>query len=332
MTLKPALHVIAEAMGYMYAAALRAAVLLSVADQLADGPRTPAELAPLTGAQAPFLRRLLRYLATREVFREDEDGRFHLTPAADVLRADSPESVRVGVLTVTSDLFWLPAARLAETVRTGEPGFTVQYGLPFFDYLTENPGQGAMFAQGMAQMSTGEAEYVTTDFELPATGVVVDVGGGVGGLLLSVLVARPGLHGILLDQEKVLAGNVLAALAAPDRWELAPGDFFDSVPAGDVYLLSHILHDWTDEECVRILSNCRRAMRPGGTVLAIETVIAPGNEPQAGKQLDLFMMVLLTGRERTRPEFERVFDMAGLRLTRVIPTDGPFSLVVGEVG
>lgn len=329
MTLHPAHHIVNEAMSYMYSAALRAAALLSVADQLTDGPRTPEELARAIGADAAFLRRLLRYLATREVFREDEDGRFHLTPYADVLRADHPASVRTGVLTVTSDLYWLTTPRLAESVRGGEPGFPKQFGLPFFDYLAENPHLAAMFGECMSQISTGDDEYVTANYDFPETGVVVDVGGGVGGLLRAVLRTRPGLHGILVDHEKVLSGNVLGDLP-PDRWELAPGDFFDSVPAGDVYLLRHVLHDWTDEECVRILSNCRGAMRPGGTVLAMDAVIAPGNEPHPGKQLDLFMMLLLTGRERTSTEFEAIFTEAGLRLTRVISTDGPFALVEGE--
>jgi SAM-dependent methyltransferase len=326
----PARHVVSEAMGYMYAAALRAAALLSVADQLADGPRDAAELAEITGADAGFLRRLLRYLATRQIFREDEEGRFHLTPCADVLRADSPTSIRTGVLAVTSDLYWLPSGHLVDAIRSGRPGFDRHFGRPFFDYLAENPSLGAMFAEGMAQFSVGDDEYVTANHAFPDTGVVVDVGGGLGGLLLAVLRGNPGLSGVLLDHEKVVAATVLDQLAAPDRWAAVAGDFFESVPAGDVYLLRHVLHDWTDDQCVRILSNCRRAMRPGGTVLAIDAVISPGNEPHIGKQLDMFMLLFLTGQERTRPEFETLFGRAGLRVTRVIPTDGPFAVIEAE--
>jgi SAM-dependent methyltransferase len=325
----PVRHVLGEAMAYVYAAAVRAAVELEVADRLADGPLRPAELAAATGADESSLARLLRLLATRGVFREDPDGRFHLTPAADALRADAPRSIRVGVLTVTSEVFWTSSRDLAVAVRTGEPAFDRRYGRPFFDFLAQNPDEGANFNDGMANLSAIETDEIVGSYDLPATGTVVDVGGGQGGLLLAALRARPGLHGVLFDRTEVLPGNVLGQLGEEDRWDLVAGDFFESVPAGDLYLLKNVLHDWSDEQCVRILENCRRAMRPGGRVLAVDAVIAPDNEPHFGKTTDMFMMLLVPGRERGRGEFEDLFHRAGLRVTRVLPTPGAVSLVEG---
>lgn len=326
----PIRYVTAEAMGFMYAAALRAATLLGVAERLVDGPRDADELAELVGANGPYLRRLLRLLATREIFREDEDGRFHLTPYADVLRADAPRTVRAAVLGMTSDLAWLPSGELVEAIRHGAPAFDSHFGRPFFDYLTANPEKGALFNEGMVNLTAGEYGYLTSAYDFPDSGVMVDLGGGHGSLLLAVLRAHPDLRGVLFDREAVLAGHLLGQLGADDRWELVPGDFFESVPAGDFYALKNVLHDWSDEQCVRILANCRRAMNPGGKVVAVDAVLPPGNEPHLGKVQDVFMMLLLTGQERTGAEFTRLFEQAGLRVTRVVPTGGSYSVIEAE--
>ncbi|OLF09576.1 methyltransferase [Actinophytocola xanthii] len=322
----PVRHVLSEAMGYVYAAAMRAAVELEIAERLADGPRLPEELAADAGADAPSLARLLRFLATRGVFREDAEGRFHLTPYADPLRADAPRSIRTGVLAVTAEVFWTSSRDLGEAVRSGEPAFDRRYGRPFFDFLAANPDEGAMFNDGMANLSAIEVDDIVASYDLPTTGTVVDVGGGQGGLLLAALRARPGLTGILFDRPEVLPGNVLAGLGEA-RYDLVAGDFFESVPGGDLYLLKNVLHDWSDEQCVRILENCRRAMRPGGRVLALDAVIEPDNQPHFGKTTDMFMMLLVPGRERGRREFEDLFDRAGLRVTRVLPTPSAVAVV-----
>ena len=320
-------HLATEAVAYLYPAALRAAAQLEVAEQLADGPRDVAELAELTGTNGPYLRRLLRYLASRGTFREDEDGRFHLTPQADLLRADAPRSMRAGVLLVTQDDWWQSVTDLAEAIRHGEPAFERHVGRPLFAYLAEHPEHGSLFDAGMAAYSAGDIGHVIDGYDFPDSGVMVDVGGGRGTLLLAALRARPGLHGILLDQEEVLAGNVLPDLGADDRWTLHAGDFFSSVPAGDIYTVKNVLHDWDDDQCVRILENCRRAMNPGGRVLALDAVIPSGNDPHFGKALDMLMLVLLPGQGRTQPEFERIFERAGFRVTQVIPTPGTVSMI-----
>jgi hypothetical protein len=320
-------HIVTESLAFLYPAALRAAALLEVAEHLADGPRDVAELAGLTGANGPYLRRLLRFLASHGTFREDEDGRFHLTPQADLLRADAPRSMRAGVLMATQDGFWQSAADLAEAVRRGEPAFDRRFGQPVFAYLAEHPEHGPLFDAGMAAFSAGDIGYLIAGYDFPNDGVMVDVGGGRGGLLLAALRARPGLRGILLDQEKVLAGNALPDLGADDRWETVTGDFFSSVPAGDLYTVKNVLHDWNDDQCVRLLENCRRAMNPGARLLAVDTVIPPGNDPHLGKALDILMLLLLPGQGRTQPEFERIFERAGFRITQVIPTPGTVSMI-----
>jgi hypothetical protein len=323
----PHWHIVSGSAAFLYPVALRAAALLDVAEHLVGGPRDPAELAELVGADASFLRRVLRFLASHGTFREDGDGRFHLTPQADLLRSTVPGSLRAGVLLVTSDMWWLPARDLVEAVRHGEPAFDRHFGEPFFNYLASHPEAGPLFSAGMAGFSAGDTESVVDGYDLPGDGVMVDVGGGRGGLLLAALRARPGLRGVLFDREEALAGNVLRELGADDRCTLVPGDFFESVPAGDFYLLKNILHDWNDDQCVRILENCRRAMNPGATMLVVDAVIPPGNDPHFGKALDMFMMLLLTGQERTEPEFERLFERAGFRTVQVIPTPGPLSMI-----
>lgn len=324
----PTQYVLDEAMGYVYSAALRAVALLDVAEHLADGPRYPGELAELTGSYGPFLRRVLRLLATKEIFREDAEGRFHLTPRANVLRAGVPGTMRAGVLAVTHEVYWLPTHDLVDAVRHGEPAFDRRYGQPFFDYLAANPSVGAVFNEGMANFSAGEFDRIVAGYDFPDSGVLVDVGGGFGGLLLAILRARPGLRGVLLDREGVVAGNVLEPVA--ERCEVVAGDFFDAVPPGDFYTVKNVLHDWTDDECVRILENCRRAMRPGAKLLAVDVVLPTGNQPHVGKVLDLVIMLLLTGQERTLPQFDAIFSRAGLRIVRVIETAGAFALIEAE--
>ncbi|QFZ20804.1 methyltransferase [Saccharothrix syringae] len=328
----PVRQVLSDAMAHLYSAALRAAVLLDVAEHLADGPRDAADLAGEIGAHGPSLHRLLRFLAGRGVFREDEDGRFHLTPAGDVLRADAPRTVRTAVLGMTSDLCLLPATGLAAALRDGGTAFEHRFGRPLFEYLAENPEAGDEFNQAMVDISTAEGDAILAVYDFPGSGVVVDVGGGHGALLLSVLRAHPGLRGVLLDQDAVVAGHLLGQLGGDDRWEVVAGDFFDSVPPGDLLVLKNVLHDWDDEQCARILGNCRRALRPGGRVLVVDAVIPPGNEPDFSKLLDMSMLTLLPGRERTEPQFRDLFDRAGLRLTRVVRTAGVFSLIEAVPG
>ncbi|KUL38505.1 SAM-dependent methyltransferase [Streptomyces sp. NRRL F-4489] len=322
---------IEQSLGHLYSAALRTAALLHLADHLAGGPRTAAELAQLTGTDAVFLRRCLRYLAGRGVFSEDGNAAFHLTPAAQFLRTGVPGSLRDAVLMLTDDIFVRSSAALDETVRTGAPAFPKVFGAPFFEYLKDHSATRALFDTGMAAFSEPVDDLVAGAYPFPGEGTVVDVGGGRGGLLRHVLLRHPGLSGVLFDQEPALRDHVLDTAELAGRWRTEPGDFFAAVPdGGDVYLLKHVLHDWEDEAAVRILRSCRRGLAPGGKVLVIDSVPAPGNAPHPGRALDVAMMTLVTGKERGPKELDDLFARSGLRRTRILPTPTFASIVEAE--
>lgn len=316
-----AAHLADQALSHLYAAALRAAAELHLADHLAAGPRSAGELARLTGADASPLGRLLRLLASREIFREDDDGAFGLTPAAEFLRTDAAGSLHAAILLFTDESLTRSFAGLGETLRTGRPAFPAVFGSPFFEHLATDPALREVFDSGMAAFSDPVDDLVADDYPFPERGTVVDVGGGRGGLLRNVLLRHPGLSGVLFDQEPALREHLLHAVEPADRWRAEAGDFFASVPGGgDVYILKHVLHDWSDEACVRILRSCRRGLAPGGKVLVVDAVLPPGNEPHPGKALDVAMMTLVDGRERGPAELDALFSQANLRRTRVLPT------------
>lgn len=319
-----------EALAYAAPAALRAVAVCGVADHLADGPRTARELAGTTGLDAGALHRVLRLLVTRGLFTEDPEGRFALTTRGALLRSGIPGSLRDAVLMLTDPTFWDPAARLDHCLRTGESVFTEVFGVPFFDHFARDPATAAVFHDGMAAMSSVEDGPIARAYGFPATGTVVDIGGGRGGFLAAALRTAPGLTGVLYDRPHVLAGHGLGPAAdLAGRWTTAEGDFFEKVPTGDFLVLKRILHDWTDDQSVTLLRNCRRALAPGGRVLVVDAVITPGGRPHQGKTLDLLMMASLVGRERTEDDFRTLFAAAGLRLTRIVPTPAVLSVVEG---
>ncbi len=321
-------HLLEEALGHLHSAALRAAAELRLADHLAAGPRTPADLARAIDVDTSALHRLLRLLASRAVFREDGAGAFHLTPAAELLRTDVPGSLHPAVLLITDDMFLRSAAGMTGTVRTGEPAFPKAFGLPFFEHLETDAGARAMFDAGMAAFSGPQDAAIAAAYPFPADGTVVDVAGGRGGLLREVLLRHPGLTGILFDQAPALREPLLDTPDLTGRWRAEPGDFFASVPSGgDILLLKHVLADWNDEDCVRILRSCRQSLAPGGRVLVIDPVLPPGNDPHPGKSLDLQMMTALGGRSRGPVDLDTLFARADLRLTRVLPTPNFTSIV-----
>lgn len=320
-------YLIAEAMGYLRAASLRAVAQLGVADHLGDEPRPVEELAEATGTNPDFLHRVLRLLATMNIFRQEEDGRFSLQPLGQGLRTDSRSSARWGVVMSSMNTHWFSAFDLAQSMRTGKPVFNELFGKSYFDYVAEDEKAGAEFHGGMGSFSGAARRLALDAYDFPATGTVVDVGGGQGGFLRDILLRNPGLNGVLLDQAHVLPGAVPEDIDA-GRWTEVAGDFFEEVPAGgNLYVLSYIMHDWSDDECVRILRNCRKAMAPGARIAVFDAVVEPGNEPDDAKLLDLVMLLLVTGRERTAEEFGRLFEQADLRLERIVSAEGPLSVV-----
>ncbi|MEU1409330.1 methyltransferase [Streptomyces sp. NPDC005728] len=306
-------------LGYVYSAALHTAARFGIADHLADGPRSADELARAAGVDGPYLYRLLRFLATKGVFREDEEGRFHLTALAEPLRTGTERSLRDYIMVRGEAVFWESAGRLHEAVRTGTTAFEGLYGVPFYDHVASDPELGRAFNASMAAFSETLSNDVAGALDFSGVKSAVDVGGGRGGLLRALLRANEHLTGILFDLESVVAGHVLDVPELAGRWSVQGGDFFVSVPSGaDVYLLKHVLASWPDEECVRILATCRRAMPAGGRLLAVNAMIPAGNEPHPGKTIDMLMMTVLNGKGRTRAEYEALLTAAGFSVLRVL--------------
>ena len=315
--------------GYRLTQSLYVAASLSLADLLGDGDKSADELAAATGANRDALYRTLRALASVGVFAETTEGRFTLTPLAELLRQDHPLSVRAQILYVADEAYraW---GNLLQGVMTGENPYKQVFGAPHFQRLAQQPESNERFNQAMSASSRQAARNIVAAYDFATAGQVVDIAGGQGVLIAAILRAHPALHGVLFDLPHVLenALPLLQAAGVADRCELASGDFFVAVPPGDTYTLRHILHDWEDGDCVAILRSCAQALAPGGRVLAIESVIEPGNDPSPAKFLDMMMFVMNGGRERTADDYRRLFTAAGLTLTRIIPA-GAESLVEG---
>jgi hypothetical protein len=321
--------------GFMVSAALGVVAQLGVADHLADEPRSTPDLAARTGANEDALYRVLRALATTGIFTETSSRTFALTPSGALLRSNVPGSMRDMVLWLCDSFHFRVYAEMAHSVRTGETLGVKLLGMPVFEYLQHNPELAARFNNAMTNFSAGIAPAVLEAYDFGGIDVLVDVAGGHGMLLASVLRKYPSMRGILFDVEHVIAGaKAPEALGVADRCDKVSGDFFEAVPrGGDAYVLKSIIHDWDDEKAGAILRNTRAALegKPNGKVLLVEAVIKPGNEPDLSKLGDLEMMLLPGGRERTEAEFAALFARNGFQLTRVVPTRAPLWVVEAQV-
>ena len=318
--------------GKWVAMAVSVAAKLRVADALAAGPKSAADLAAETGTHAPSLYRVLRALAGVGVFAEGADGRFAQTPLSAVLRSDVPGSMRALADYCGADWSWRPWGHLLDAVRTGRTAFDAVFGEPVFEYLAKHPDESAVFNEGMTGFSMQEAPAVAEAYNFSPFDTVVDVGGGHGHLLCTILKKYAGPRGVVFDAPHVAEGATprIAAAGLADRCRAEGGDFFASVPAGDAYVLKHIVHDWPDDKAAAILRNCRAAAKPGAKLVLVEMVIPPGNGPSPGKLLDLEMLVVASGRERTEGEYAHLLAGAGWKLTRVLPTASPTSVIEGD--
>jgi ubiquinone/menaquinone biosynthesis C-methylase UbiE len=318
--------------GYWHTQAIYVAAKLRIADHLSDGPRTIEELAEATGAHTRSLYRLLRALASIEIFAEDSDGRFSLTPLAEPLRSNVESSQR-SMAIMRGEWQYRAWGELLHSVQTGECAFEKAHGLPLFDFLSKNAGAGAVFDDAMTGIHGRETVAMLEAYDFSGIATLADIGGGNGSLISAVLQKYPNMKGILLDRPAVIdrARANIESARVMDRCELVAGDFFDSLPRGaDAYLLRHIIHDWNDEQAITILKNCHQAMGDHARLLVVEFVIPPGNEPFFGKWFDLAMMVVPGGMERTEDEYRKLFDAAGFRLLRTVPTKLEVSVVEGE--
>lgn len=321
------------AIGYWVARLVHVAAKLRLADLLKGGPRTPEDLATSTGVQPLALYRVLRALASVGVFAETTGRRFKLTPLAATLQTGVPASRHGWALMINENWMWDAWKELLHGVKTGEVPFLKAHGVPIFEYFEKHPEDLQVFGESMTSLSKTENPTVAAAYKFSEIRTLVDVGGGHGSLLATILKANPKLKGVLYDQPSVIAraqkDQHVTAKGIADRCRLESGNFFEAVPkSGDVYIMKSILHDWNDEACVKILANCRDAMNEKGKVLVVDNVIAPGNDPGWGKLLDI-QMLIIGGRERTRKEFATLFAAAGLKLTRVVPTKCPLSIVEG---
>lgn len=313
--------------------AIAVAAELGIADFLRDRPRTTAEIARMANASEDGVYRLLRALGSVGLFAETGTRKFRLTPLGRLLRTDSPQALGGYARFVGHESTWRPWGELRHSVRTGAPAFDQVFAMPIFEYFASMPDSAAVFDKAMTSISTMESKAVVTSYDFSRINTLVDVAGGHGLMIMTVLKANRRMRGILFDLPHVTAGAtaLLDSGGVADRCQILSGDFFASVPEGaDAYMMKHIIHDWDDERATQILRSCHRAMRPGSKVLIVDAVIPSGNRAHFGKLLDLEMLVLTPrGRERTQAEFRELLKRSGFRLRRVVSTDTHLSIVEG---
>ncbi len=314
--------------GYQISQAIAVAARLGIADRLAEGPRSVVELAETTGSHPGSLLRLMRALAAVGVFTEAREGgeRFGLTVLGEGLRSDVAGSSRAVAIHAGQGYMWAAWGELLHSVRTGEAAFRHVHGMSAWEYRERHSDAGEVFDRAMAATVDDVAAAIVDSYDFTDAGLIVDVGGGRGGLLAAILSACPGVRGVLFDRPRVLveAGAVLEEAGVLDRCDVEAGDFFDGVPGGgDLYVLKGVIHDWGDGDAGRILGSCRRAMTAGTKLLVIDQVVPEDREPQPFTLfMDLHMMVIHGAEERTEGAYVTLLESAGFRLERVVPVLG----------
>jgi hypothetical protein len=327
----PADQIFQLCLGFIPAICLNVVAKLSVAEQLVVGPKSVAELARVASVNEDALCRVMRAVSVFGIFKELDGRRFEQTPASDMLRAEHPQSLRPFVLFFPDPLHFRLYSNLMHSVKTGETTGKVTVGMELFEYLKGAPEDSATFNAAMVNLTHIFIPAVLEAYDFSGTQTLVDVGGGHGSVLASILQKYPAMKGILADIDHVVAGAsaYLMSMGVADRCRTVPIDFFKSVPAGgDTYILKNIIHDWDDSRSITILKNIRTALAntKQGKVLLLELVIGPGGNP-LGYLADIEMMVLPGGRERSEEEYRSLFERAGFRLTRIVPTQSPQSII-----
>src|SRR5689334_13010972 len=311
--------------------ALGTIVEIGVPDQLAKGPRQCRDMAREAGLSEDALYRLLRALASMGLFAESANRRFRLTSMGQLLRSDHSQSLAGYARFTGHDITWRPWGELNYSVKTGLPAFDHVFNASVFEYLSQNPEVAAVFDEAMTSISAMEARAASEAYDFKGIQTLMDVAGGHGVLLATVLSRHKRMRGVLFDLAHVAAGATATFTRAgiTGRVRIESGDFFKELPLGsDAIIMKHIVHDWDDESATRILQACHRALGSRGKLLIVDPVVPPGNAPHYGKLLDLEMLVLTPrGRERTKAEFAKLLRGAGFRLSRVIATESPLSIV-----
>jgi O-methyltransferase domain/Dimerisation domain len=317
--------------GVFITGAISCLATLGVPDLLEHGPKSAAELASQIGADSRALYRLMRATASVGVLSEGPDGKFSETALSAVLRRNANPSLRAFASMHGREWHGLGWSQLEYCVRSGKQALDKVYGMPIFEFFEQRPEESQLFNQAMTDLSSIHGPAVADAYSFREIHFIVDVAGGHGLLLATILARNPHMKGTLYDMPHVVAGAKDGPLKpVMERCTLASGDMFCSVPAGaDAYIMKHIIHDWPDEECIKILKACRKGVNPGGKLLVVDNVIQPGNDFAPGKFLDLQMLIFPGGCERTEKQFRDLFSAAGWRLSRVIPTAVPESIVEG---
>ncbi len=326
----PQAQLMQMAMGFTVPFLLRAAAQLHLADHLADGPKNAEQLADFTHTHAPALYRFLRTLASIGIFTEDETHRFSITPLAEPLRSNVPGSVRTSILSFTGDLFVIPWHKILYSVQTGQPSFDKHFGAPFFDHISKDPEEAAWFSDLLIGMNSADAPAVAAAYDFSPYAHIADIGGATGHILTTILASHPGPRGTLFDlaHNQSGAAELIQARGMTERVTFVAGSFFEGIPTScDLYIMSHVIHDWSEEQCLTILANCHRAMPRTSKLLIVEQVLPEGNAFHPGKMLDITMLTLTPGQERTEPEYRTLLKKAGFELNRVIATNSPVSIV-----
>jgi hypothetical protein len=319
----PQLRIWQLGVGFVNTAVLHVLVKAGVIEQLRDQPKRLAELAQTCRLNADVLYRTLRFAAVIDVVTLGGEH-YALTDVGRLLLKDVPGSIYMAMLFIGEEPWQNAWRNFAHALTTGDNAFEPVMGAGFFDYLDQHPEYGAPFNQWQTILTTMTARAITEAYDFTPFGTICDIGGGQGILLKSILTADPHLRGILYDQGNVVKEHVLADLA--ERVEIQSGNFFESVPAADVLLMKNVLHDWSDEKCEVILSQCRQAMQPSTRLLIVEMVVASPLDLM-GAFYDLHMQVMLGGKERTEDEFRLLLQGAGLKLNRIISTASPMKIV-----
>ena len=316
--------------GKQVAYSLSAVAQLGVADHMSAAPMPVEEIADAVGANAPSLYRVMRLLTSMGVFKEEPGKRFSLTPAGELLKSETPSSMRYTAMMFGDHWTTRAYEHFADCVRTGQDGVTKAYGKNIFDVLAEHPKELATFQSAMTSSSTLAGDAVVNAYDFSGIQRIADVGGGHGALLASILRHYPDMQGILFDRAEIVGAVTAEQFSGcDDRISLESGSFFERVPEGcDAFIMKHIIHDWSDEHCRTILSLMREKLVSNGRVLLCEMVVTDEPEPSPAKILDIEMLlVTVGGKERTKDEFAELFASCGFRLNRIVPTERPICVI-----
>ena len=319
-------------MGPWVSQAVGAVARLGVADHIGEAPASTGALAKAVGAYPENLGRTLRALATVGIFTNPSENHWGLTPVGECLKTDAPGSMRYMAIAETDDAHWRTWARFSEAVKSGKPQAEAALGCPPWEYYAKHPEDGAAFSKAMANISSMSIGPVLATYDFSGAKTVADIGGAYGALLAAVLRQQSDAKGILFDLPNIVEGAAEILGDVTDRVERIGGSFFEqAMPAADTYLLKHILHDWDDAHCKTILENIKAGMPEGAKLLIVEMVVPDEIAPGPAPWMDLNMMVLLAGKERTAAQYEALLRSAGMKTSRVIQTPSPYAIVEAVV-